>query len=449
MELIRSKNANINYLAKIIDIQTFTPHPDPETTKLKCTHIDGYNIVVGIDSEPGLYVYFPTSCEINSELLSYANLYRHKERNKDENKFGFFEDNGRVKAIKLRGVISEGFLLEWNIFHNFLVDNILQTIEPQVNLEFDSVKYGDKVFWICKKYIVKTEISRTSKESRYQKNVKKFNRVIDTQFKFHYETAILKKLVNPIKPDDLIAISSKWHGTSGISAYILCKKPVKWYKFWKKYDIDYDYLYASRSVIKNTNYNKKVSNGFYSCDVWKYADDYIKPFLQKGMMAYYEVVGFLPNGGYIQKNYDYGCVPPKNEQDYKPEINFKVRIYRLTLTNVDGQVHEFSAREVQQWCKNNGLIPVTEFYYGYAKDLYKDLDISEHWYENFLEKLSNDKNFYMEMDSPDCNNKVPHEGIVIKKENMISAAAKLKCFNFLNKEQQQLDAGESNIEDNN
>lgn len=36
MELVKSKNANINYLAKIVDIQTFTPHPDPETTKLKC-----------------------------------------------------------------------------------------------------------------------------------------------------------------------------------------------------------------------------------------------------------------------------------------------------------------------------------------------------------------------------------------------------------------------------
>lgn len=449
MELVKSKNANINYLAKIVDIQTFTPHPDPETTKLKCTHINGYNIVVGIDSEPGIYVYFPTSCEINSELLSYANLYRHKERNRDENKSGFFEDNGRVKAIKLRGVVSEGFLLEWNIFHNFLVDNILQTIEPHINLEFDSIKCRDKVLWICKKYIIKTEISHTAKESRYQKKVKKFNRVIDTQFRFHYETSILKKLVNPIKPDDLISITSKIHGTSGISAYVLCKKPVKWYKFWKKYDIDYDYLYASRSVIKNANYNKAVSKGFYGCDVWKYADDYVKPFLQKGITAYYEIVGFLPNGGYIQKNYDYGCVPPKNEQDYKPEINFKVRIYRLTLTNVDGQVHEFSAREVQQWCKNNGLIPVTEFYYGYAKDLYKELDTSEHWYENFLEKLSNDKNFYMEMDSPDCNNKVPHEGIVIKKENMISAASKLKAFKFLSGEQQQLDAGESNIEDNN
>ena len=54
------------------------------------------------------------------------------------------------------------------------------------------------------------------------------------------------------------------------------------------------------------------------------------------------------------------------------------------------------------------------------------------------------------MDSPDCNNKVPHEGIVIKKENMISAAAKLKCWTFLNKtEQEALDKGESNIEDEN
>lgn len=145
------------------------------------------------------------------------------------------------------------------------------------------------------------------------------------------------------------------------------------------------------------------------------------------MTIYAEIVGFLPNGGYIQKGYDYGCIPPKNEQDYKPEINFKVRIYRITLTNVDGQVHEFSAREVQQWCKNNGLMPVEEFYYGYAKDLYPELNTSEHWQENFIDKLANDKNFYMELNSPDCINKVPHEGIVIKKEDMIPAATKLKC----------------------
>jgi len=231
MKFVKSKNANINYLAKIIDIQNFTPHPDPETTKLKLAHVDGFNIVVGIDSEPGIYVYFPTSCEINPQLLAYGNLYRHTEKNNEpETKAGFFEDNGRVKAIKLRGVVSEGFLLEWNIFNNFLIDNTLQTIEPQINTEFDSIKCGDKVLWICKKYIIKTEISHTAKESRYQKKVKKFNRVIDTQFRFHYETAILKKLVNPIKPDDLISITSKIHGCVDANTIIntnLGKKTIK------------------------------------------------------------------------------------------------------------------------------------------------------------------------------------------------------------------------------
>lgn len=173
------------------------------------------------------------------------------------------------------------------------------------------------------------------------------------------------------------------------------------------------------------------------------------------MTAYYEIVGYLPTGAYIQKDYDYGCVSPIEGETYTHEKHFKVRIYRLTLTNVDGIVHEFSAKEVQEWCIQNELTPVTELYYGLAIDLYpniKDKAInftnSEDWSKAFWENLANDKRFYMECDSPDCNNKVPHEGIVIKKEDMKSRAWKLKCFAFLNGEQKELDAGEANIEDN-
>ena len=119
----------------------------------------------------------------------------------------------------------------------------------------------------------------------------------------------------------------------------------------------------------------------------------------------------------------------------------------MTLTNVDGKVHEFSPREVQIWATNKGLIPVTEFYYGKAKDLYPDIP-KENWNENFLNRLSNDSAFYMEMDSPECSNPVPHEGMVIKIDNMRSEAFKLKCFKFLNKEQKELDSGVENIEDN-
>ena len=53
----------------------------------------------------------------------------------------------------------------------------------------------------------------------------------------------------------------------------------------------------------------------------------------------------------------------------------------------------------------------------------------------------------MELNSPECYNKVPHEGIVIKKEDSKSRAWKLKTFAFLNNEGKELDKGEVNIED--
>lgn len=91
---------------------------------------------------------------------------------------------------------------------------------------------------------------------------------------------------------------------------------------------------------------------------------------------------------------------------------------------------------MQQYCKSVGLTPVTEYYYGYAKDLYPELDSKDRdWAKKFLDKLSNDKRFYMECKSPSCVNKVPHEGIVIKKEDMIGHAWKLKCFKFVDKAQ--------------
>ena len=74
MKLIKSKNANINYLAKVIKINNFKSHSDPEVTKLKCCTVDGFNIICGIDSEPGLYIYFPTACQLNPDFVRYANL---------------------------------------------------------------------------------------------------------------------------------------------------------------------------------------------------------------------------------------------------------------------------------------------------------------------------------------------------------------------------------------
>ena len=66
------------------------------------------------------------------------------------------------------------------------------------------------------------------------------------------------------------------------------------------------------------------------------------------MTIYAEIAGYLPA---IQKDYDYGCLTGQH----------KIFVYRITQTNVDGKVYEFSARQVQEWCKLNGLTPVPDF----------------------------------------------------------------------------------------
>ena len=460
MRLVKSKNYNINYLAKIVDITTFHQHPDPEVTKLKCAYVDGYNVIVGIDEQPNKFIYFPTSSQINPDFLSFANLYRHSEKNANPEKSGYFNDNGRVTAIKLRGCVSEGFLIPVQIFNNWLLDSIQIGLDEYENgLEFDTIEHNGKSFWVCKKYVVHSYQKREYRSGKVRKT-KSYDRVIPEQFPEHYETQQIRRISNPIQPNDIIQLSYKIHGTSLRTGWVLCNnKPTFWQsclnllqgKKWNEPIKTYDYLYGSRRVVKSETNN----SGYYKSEPYEAAFNVLKPALQKGMMIYAEIVGFNPDGSYIQKDYDYGCVPPVNNE-YVSEKNFKVRPYRITIVNVDGQIHEFSPREVQIYCKTHNLIPVTECYYGYANDLYPSIKIEDlpelsvdNWYNYFLEKLSNDKDFYMECNSPDCNNKVPHEGLVIKIDNMHSFAMKLKCWKFLGKEQQALDAGEINIEDEN
>ena len=104
MKLVKSKNCNVNYLAKVVDIKVFRKHSNPEVTKLKCCTIDGFNIITSIDAEPGLYIYFPTACCINPDFLSYNNLFRKSEKNNDPHKTGLFEDNGRLFPLQGKGL---------------------------------------------------------------------------------------------------------------------------------------------------------------------------------------------------------------------------------------------------------------------------------------------------------------------------------------------------------
>lgn len=189
MKLIKSKKASENYLSKIVNIASFRKHSDPEVNKLKCCTIDGFNIITGIDSQPGLYVYFPALSCINGDFLAYSNLYRHKELNKDPEQSGMFDDNGRVKAIKLRGEISEGFILPVTVLENYIVSVTNKELENvKEGVEFDAVSDNGKEFWISKKYVPKRTYAQGATAGKITKKIPGgINRIIDTQFRFHYD----------------------------------------------------------------------------------------------------------------------------------------------------------------------------------------------------------------------------------------------------------------------
>ena len=468
MKLNISKGANVNYLAKIVHIDKFSPHPNNEYTKLKVAHIDGFNLIVSTDMTEGVYVYFPAMCQINPELLSYLSLYRNKEKNRNVEKAGFFGDNGRVKVIRLGEALSEGFIMPVKEFQNWIVDSVnVELTDVKIGTEFNEIEHNGKVFWVNRKYVVEQKNRSSIKNPGKKRNnkLKRFNKLIDGQFKFNYDTVLIRKEPWVIQPNDLISITSKWHGASLIAARVLYKHPrKKWDKIitWL-YDklggtlprytdvasyTEYDYIWSSRSVIKNSDINPKTGEGYYDVDVWKYGFEYLKPYLEKGMTIYAEIVGYLPNGAYIQDGYDYGCIPPESPDDYHEGTHFKVVVYRITQTNVDGKSHEYSAREVQQFCEMHDIKAVNQLYYGTAYDLYPNIINDEEYGENFINALANDKEFFMEMKSPDCANNVPQEGIVIKKEDGLAHAWKLKTFAFMNREQKELDKGINNVEDN-
>lgn len=90
-----------------------------------------------------------------------------------------------------------------------------------------------------------------------ESSLKDLDKIIENQFRFHYDTVLIKKCPHVLHPNDLISITSKVHGTSGISAYVLCKQELNWKQKIARWltgeEFDkYDYLYSSRSVIKKS-----------------------------------------------------------------------------------------------------------------------------------------------------------------------------------------------------
>jgi hypothetical protein len=404
-----------------------------------------------------LYLFFPAECVISAEYLSKNNEFRNNTLNDDPNQKGYFEENGRVKAIKFKGVISTGYLAP------------LKTLYIRGHLhdtDFEDLKVGDEFtdingINICKKYIPKHIYApgQGGKESRHNKKLKRFDKLVPNQFRFHQDTSHLAKNLHLFNPDDIIVITDKWHGTSAVFGNVLVNVDLGWYEriilkvaetlLGKKIArTKYDQIYSSRSVVKNQYINKEQGGGYYGEDIWAVVNKELEGKIEQGITLYGEIVGYLPSGKEIQKGYDYGCYSTTISPGFgAPEGaeartygNHRFLVYRITYTKPNGEVIEYSWNMIREYCKKYSIEHVKELYFGKAGNTF-----SEGWRDKVIDILSKD---YLEKDCTYCKNKVPAEGVCVRIDGKSTYSTfKLKAKRFLERETKSLDAGEVSIED--
>ena len=387
--------------------------------------------------ENDLVIYFDSNLCLTDMLIDAIDKTNELHNSKDFQSVARYLSKGnRIRCIALGATVSNGLTLPVEKFYQFFKTD--SKAKEVLREGFSFTKLGEQE--ICKKYLPPVKhISTPGSGKKKGKKHKLISRVIPSMFNFHIDTAQLLRNIHVLDPDQLISVSSKWHGTSAIVSHteVLRKlSPVERVLKVCKVKLNehtYDTLYASRTIVKNDLLN---GTGFYSVNVWQEAGEkFFKGKLHEGESVYYEIVGYLPGTQtFIQKKFDYGCA----------EGEYAIRVYRITLTSHDGTVSEYSWSAMKERCAELGVPMVVEYYYGKAKEMYPDIPVDENWKLNFVQRL---KDTYLEKDNPFCRNKVPDEGVVLRIEGLKINVFKLKSERFILKENELKDAGELDVED--
>ena len=387
------------YKGYVVELKNVRPHPNAD--RMKLADCFGNTVCVGLDAENGqVKLYFPTDGQLSAEFCEYNNLVRKKD-DAGNNIGGYLDPEKRnIKAIKLRGEKSDGIVMGLEALAYTGVN--ISTFKPGDTID---VVNGHE---ICKKYIPHSK-HRSSTDVGGNKTRKKKVDVAPL-FMEHADTEQLAYNLGVFKLGDEIEITLKMHGTSQRTAHMPVLNPNKteYDKMWKYY-VDtlipikswktkfkekfgkpvYDWGYVSgtrRTILED------YEGGYYGSN--EFREQHSKTFegkLWKGETVYYEVVGFTNTGTPIMADasnkkvndkefvkqygetttFSYGCTPTK---EYKPltdgagyevyaELISKqsdIYVYRMTMTNEDGDVVEYTPDFMRYRCEQMGVkcVPV-------------------------------------------------------------------------------------------
>ena len=129
--------------------------------------------------------------------------------------------------IRLRKVPSYGFLFSLDEMVKYCPKAKDVNLEDYINKDFDTVD-GELFVKAYVPYVPeRTHANGNKRMKRFQKRVDRFDRIIPGEFVLQYETKQLGKNIEKINPDDVLTISVKKHGKSGIFANVKVRVPIK------------------------------------------------------------------------------------------------------------------------------------------------------------------------------------------------------------------------------
>ena len=299
-----------------------------------------------------------------------------------------------VVAIRLRGEKSDGLFLPLSCLEYTGVDMSTLTEGTIVN-----VINGHE---ICCKYIPRRNIVKHNKE-RYGSKIPRIKVPIAPLFSEHADTEQLAYNLSAFKSGDEIEITLKMHGTSQRTGYLPTLKGYKrslWDRLTKKDGTPiYDWGYVSgtrRTVLKD------YEGGYYGSN--EFREQHSKIFegkLWKGEEVFYEVVGFTHTGTPIMGDannkklndkefikqygetttFSYGCSSDgyKEVETYWDEFakqpmayikipQSDIYVYRMTMTNEDGDVVEYTPDFMRYRCEQMGVKTVPVMWKGIIPD---------------------------------------------------------------------------------
>lgn len=312
--------------------------------------VDALGITAIVDDswvarEGELAILLPAEVQLSHEFAAANGLYRQSlELNTNREDSGYLESNRRVRALKLRGNISNGLVLPAHSLYHIDKDGSYNDLrEGDV---FDTYRGVE----ICRKYVVPMKESAAFGHAESRKK-KAFKRVDTTFLPEHYDTGQWLREEGSVGADEELIITQKLHGTSVRLANTVVKRQLtKRERFARKFlgaeiaEHTYDLVAGSRKAIKDPN--NPNQDHFYGEDIWTDALKVFGDKIPKNHIIYGELVGYVPGtNAAIQKGHTYG----------EREGNYELYVYRVAIITEDAELIDMSWDQVRYFCERHGL----------------------------------------------------------------------------------------------